>query len=230
MPNRATRKGATAAKRALKPPATPRASKPQVSAPLDPSLPLENARHERFAIEYLTDFNATQAYLRTYGGKQTSAERTGPRLLGNVVVRARVEHLCREALGPDKIEGQKVVLAVARVAHQDIRKAFDHKGNLLPIHELPDEVAGAIAGIEVFEEYEGKGADRVLIGYTKKIRMSDRIPACGLLGRHYKLFTERAVVDVPGPIRVTSEASPAQKAAFEAILKRVGVLESRDPK
>lgn len=226
MPNRATRKGATAAQRASKAPALARASTPQVASP-DPALPLDNPRHERFAIEYLTDFKAGPAYLRAYGGKPSSAHKAGPRLLTNVDVLARVGHLCREALGPNKLEGQKVVLAVARVAYQDIRRAFDKKGNLLPIQELPDEIAGAIAGIEIFEEYEGKGKDRVFVGYTKKIRMSDRIPACSLLGKHYKLFTERTVLETPEPLRVQSEPNPEQRAALAAVRKRLSSLESR---
>lgn len=230
MPTRTTRKGVTAAKRAPKKPSGKRSSKPQVTAPPDPSLPLENERHERFACEWIKDFNGTQAYLRTYPDvTQASAEASSARLFGNASVRARGEFLAREALGGDKVEGQKVVRAVATVAFQDIRKAFDERGNLLPIHDLPDEVAGAIAGIEIFEEYEGKGADRVFTGYTKKIKFTDRIGACSLLGKHFKLFTEKVEVAGPngGAIPVQSQESPEQRAALSAVSKRLSALESR---
>lgn len=227
MSNRATRKGATVARRASKP---SRSSKSQASAPPDPALPLDNAKHELFAIEYLRDFNGTQAYQRVYEGvSYNAAGANAARLLAHARVRARVEHLCRDALAAEKLDAQKVLQRTAKVAFMDIRKAFNEKGAMVPIHELPDDVAFAVAGIEVEELFAGKGADRVHVGYTKKLRLNDRTPALALLGKHYKLFTEKVEVAGPngGAIPVESHESPEQKAALASVQKRLGALESR---
>ena len=48
-----------------------------------------NAKQSAFCNEYLVDFNATQAAIRAGYAKRT-ANRTGPRLLSNVVVQGKV--------------------------------------------------------------------------------------------------------------------------------------------
>jgi phage terminase small subunit len=239
MPTRATRKGATAARRApKKTPAKARASTPQVTAPPDPALPLANAQHERFAVEYAKDSNGTQAYMRAYGiPKRESAEASAARLLGIVRVRARAEFLTGEVLARLRMESEQVLSAVSRVAKCDIRKAFDARGAMLPVHLLPDEVAFAIAGLEVVEttvervEKDADGEPTIVSVpiYTKKLRFNDRIAALSQLGKHFKLFTEKVELAGPngGPVPVQSQESPEQRAALEAVRKRLAALEHR---
>lgn len=58
-------------------------------------------KQDRFCREYVIDLNATQAAIRA-GYAATNADVTGPRLLGNVGVAARIAELQREAT--DKLE------------------------------------------------------------------------------------------------------------------------------
>lgn len=237
MPNRTTRKGVTAAKRSPKrqqPGKRPeKATAP--TPPLDPSQPLANEQHERFAIEYMKDFNGTQAYLRTYDGTNAaSAAAAAARLLGNGNVRARVEHMSREALAGEKVDAQKVLAGMARIAYCDIREAFDERGALKPIHQLPDDIAFSIAGIEVVEssmEQTVAGADGVpaIVSvplYTRKLKFNDRLPALANMGKHFKLFTERTVLETPEPLKVERVDSPEAKAARTAFEKRLAACES----
>lgn len=232
MPTRTTRKGVTAAKRASKPkaPTKAQASKPQVPAPPhDPALPLENSQHERFCCEYAKDSNGAQAYMRTYGGDNAaSARAAAARLLAVGSVRDRADLLLSEVLAALRTEPAKVLQGMARIAFNDIRSAFDSKGNLLPVHELPDAIAMSIAGIEVFEEYEGKGADRTFIGYTKKIKFNDRRAALADLGKHFKLFTEKVELTGKdgGPVQTIQQEPPEAKAARTAFEKRLAAVES----
>lgn len=56
---------------------------------------LENKKHERFAQEYILDYNATAAALRT-GYKESNARKQGSALLTNQDILARVRELQQE--------------------------------------------------------------------------------------------------------------------------------------
>jgi hypothetical protein len=66
---------------------------------------------------------------------------------------------------------------MARIGFADIRKIFGPNNTLLDVKDWPDDIVPAVAGIETFEVYEGKGEDRVLIGHTKKVRLWDPNPS-----------------------------------------------------
>lgn len=46
---------------------------------------------------------------------------------------------------------------MANLTLADIRKLYRPDGTLLLPHEWPDEIAVAVAGVEVFEELAGRG-------------------------------------------------------------------------
>ena len=48
-----------------------------------------------------------------------------------------------------------------------------------------------MAGLDVFEEYEGRGQDREFLGYTKKIKFTDKLKALISLGEHLGLFNKK---------------------------------------
>ena len=100
----------------------------------------------------------------------------------------------------DQIEAARVTVerVLAEYAHLgflDIRQAFDEKGNLKQIHELPDSVARAIAGIEFEEVFEvqGSGADRarVHVGRIHKIKIASKLGALDSMGKHLGMFVEK---------------------------------------
>jgi phage terminase small subunit len=229
----ATRKGVPAKSPKAKSPKRKSAGKSTTAPqpPADPAKPLDNDQHERFCLEWVKDGNGARAYMRAYGGDNPdSAKAAAARLLAIGNVLARKEFLVAEALSAVRVEGQQVLVGMARAAYYDIRKAFDEKGALLPIHRLPDEVAFAIAGIEVVESATSED-DPVPI-YTKKVRFNDRIAALGQLGKHFKLFTEKVELAGPngGPVPVQQQESPEAKAALARVQKRMKALEARLPK
>ena len=62
------------------------------------SLPLANARHERFCLEYMKDLNATRAATAA-GFSAKTAQEQGSHLLCNVMVADRVSWLKNQQLG-----------------------------------------------------------------------------------------------------------------------------------
>lgn len=76
------------------------------------------------------------------------------------------------------------------IAFMDIRDAFDDNGRLLPILEMPESVARAMAGIEVSDlnvDGDGKGP----VGTLHKIKILDKIKALDSIGKHLGMFVER---------------------------------------
>lgn len=157
---------------------------------------LTNERLERFARVYARKFDRREA-AEVAGYAQASADT----LCTRVEVRERVQELTEAMLKAGDITAQRVMLELGRVAFADIRKVFDEKGQLIPIHELDDDAAASIAGIEhetrskqvkgkkVMNLATGEMEDEVIITNvrTAKIKRFNKDAALGTLAKHFKL-------------------------------------------
>jgi phage terminase small subunit len=85
-----------------------------------------------------------------------------------------------------EITADNVLREIARLGFSDPRKLFDENGNLKPIHELDDDIAAAVAGIDVVVRGDGENALQV-----RKIKFWDKNNALEKLGKHLRLWTER---------------------------------------
>lgn len=83
-----------------------------------------------------------------------------------------------------------------RIALGDVRKLFDSNGSLLPLHELGDDEAPLIAGVEHTKLFGGIGEDRAEIGITTKIKMADKLRALELAGKARGFYVEKNKVDL----------------------------------
>lgn len=164
----------------------------------------------RFVEEYLVDLNATQAAIRA-GYSPKTAEQQGYRLLRNAQIAAAVEK-GRERLSEETdITAKRVLAELARIAFLDPRTVFDEHGNLKPIAEWDEDAARALSGCDVTEEFSGRGADREMVGYLKKIRFWDKKGALELLGKHLALFTDK--VEHNGNLAFTLDIGEAPDGA-----------------
>ena len=89
---------------------------------------------------------------------------------------------------PAEITKDNVLREYARIAFFDPRKLFRPDGTPKPIEALDDDTAAALVGIDVREEYEGAGEERVFTGYTKKYKLANKMGALNSLARHMGLF------------------------------------------
>lgn len=143
-------------------------------------------KQQRFCDEYLISFNATDAAIKAGYSKKTSysigqENLKKPEILA--VLSKRKETLSNKL----QITQEMVLEGYRKLAFYDARKFYDTDGNLISIPDLDDETAFALTGFEVMEEKGGDGkGNQVLLGYTKKIKMSDRRGAmdsiCKVLG------------------------------------------------
>jgi phage terminase small subunit len=152
-------------------------------------------RQEQFCHEYLKDRNGTQAAIRA-GYSPKTAQEQASRLLSKVMIRAKINQLIREQLDRIKIKADFIVRELLNTATINLRDAYDQKGNLLPIEDMPEPLQKAIAEIKTEELFDGRGEEREHIGTAKTIKIADRLRALELLGKHLKMFTD--VHEIPG--------------------------------
>lgn len=146
-------------------------------------------KQQLFALEYMTDLNATQAYLRAFPGvKASTAKVQGCRLLTNPNLLDFIAGERAKTASKLEITRERILLEAARLALFDPRKLFAKDGAPLSITELDDDTAAAIAGLEVLEEFEGSGDDKRLIGHVKKYKVADKNSALDKLMKHLGMF------------------------------------------
>ena len=147
---------------------------------------------KRFCDEYLIDLNATRAYKVAYPSckKDDTARANSSRLLAKANIQEYVTKRQRQIEKRTEITQDKVLKELAKIAFGDIRKLYTENGALRNIKDLEDDIAGAISGVETYEEYEGRGEDREHVGDTKKVKMLDKTKALELIGKHLGMFKE----------------------------------------
>lgn len=98
-------------------------------------------------------------------------------------IRAKVEAEEIEKVAKELGIDRRAVLAeLKKVAFLDVRKLYNEDGTIKKFSELDDETAGAIAGVEVFEEY----ALGEHMGTNRKVKSNSKLTGldmiCKLLG------------------------------------------------
>ncbi len=139
-----------------------------------------STRVAAFVSEYVKDFNGRQAAIRA-GYSPRTADQQASRLLRSAKVKqalapqqaAKVAERA-EAINRMELSVERTRLEIARLAYFDPRKAWKKDGSPIPLHELDDDTAAAIAGFEVMEQFEGSGEERRLVGHLKKYKVADK--------------------------------------------------------
>lgn len=80
-----------------------------------------------------------------------------------------------EAVEAARDSVERVLRELCDVSFTDPLTIFDEADNIRPIREWPEDMRRALAGIEVFEEYQGRGKDREFIGRTKKVKFWNKL-------------------------------------------------------
>ncbi len=175
-------------------------------------------KQRAFVAEYLVDLNATQAAVRAGYSPQT-AESPASRLLRNVRVAQAVQGGMAKRQARVELTADRVLQELMRVAFSDLSKAYDASGNLLPVHEMPEDCRRAIAGIKVFEEFEGYGEARVKVGEVREVKFWSKTDALRDLGKHLKLFVERLehTGKDGGPIKTEGGPFPLENLTDEQL-------------
>lgn len=135
-----------------------------------------------FANEYLVDLNATRAYKKAYHNikKDSVAASAAVRMLRNVKVKNYIDEQLK------KIEDESIANATEVMKY--LTKVMRN--------ELTEEV--------VVVEGEGEGCSSARI-VKKDISAKDRNKAAELLGKRYRLFTEKIEVDGVQQVQIVDD-------------------------
>lgn len=134
-------------------------------------------RESLFIDEYLTDLNVERAaraagyspsLAKTKAYMWVSDRKTKPHVFDEI--QRRKEKTAAKL----EITRERVMAEYARLAFSDPRKFFNDDGTLKHPTELDDDTGAALAQFEMLEEFAGSGQDKVQIGWTKKIKWSDK--------------------------------------------------------
>lgn len=132
----------------------------------------------RFADEFLKDFCAAAAYVRAgYKARGNSAAVSACRLLAKPEVAAYLS-VRKKALAEETgLSLSRITQELKAIALLDPRKFYDEAGAILAPKDWPDEVAAAVAGIDVAELSESRDGKKVRIGQTKKLSLWNKLDA-----------------------------------------------------
>lgn len=148
------------------------------------------AREAAFAEAYLANNMRGDLAAIAAGYAPAHAKRRAVAMLARPTVQKLIRERQNELSRDHRLTTDSVMAELAKIVHADPRKLFDDKGALLPIRQWPDDMAGAVASIEVDELFEGKGKGRKFIGYTKKIKLWDKNSGIEKAMKHLGLFAE----------------------------------------
>lgn len=155
-------------------------------------------KQARFVEEYLIDLSATGAARRA-GYSERMAQHIGYQLLQKSPVQEAIAALKAARSQRTQIDADWLLRRLAAQADADLADLYDEQGGLKPVREWPDVWRrGLVAGIETFEEFEGQGDERRLVGHTKKLKLFDRIKNLELIGRHVNVGAFREKVELTG--------------------------------
>lgn len=146
-----------------------------------------------FVRHYIADpeRNASEAARRA-GYSENGIGSLAYRLIRHPAVRAAIAVIDEERFELAKREigvtSLGVIRNIAQTAFADPRKLFNEDGSPKAIHELDDDIAMAIESVEVVEQYQGSGEERLFTGYVKKYKLARRSPAQDMLMKHLNAY------------------------------------------
>lgn len=151
-----------------------------------------------FVLEYLVDMDATKAYQRT-GFRSKTPKADAHKLMQRPLVKQAVLEAINRRNGRIEVTQDMVVQEYAKLAFLDPRQFYDKDGNVLPITEIPAEIAAAISSIETATMAAGKDKPAIT---TAKIKFIDKKSALDSLARHLGMFIDKTEVEHSGGVVV----------------------------
>lgn len=140
--------------------------------------------HIRFADKYFETLNAKDSAIYA-GFSEDTAKQIGYNLLQRDDIQEYLNKLREEYQKKSGINKQRILDEYAKIAFSDIRELYSGDNQLLDIRQLDDVTAGAVACVDVDEVIDRKGNT---IGYTKKVKLHNKLAALDSLGKVLGIF------------------------------------------
>jgi phage terminase small subunit len=175
---------------------------------------LPNAKHELFAQERAKGKAPSDAY-EAAGFRRNSGN--AGRLDRLPEVQARVAELLGRAAEKVELSKARVLDELAKIGFFDPRRLIDAAGNLIPLQDLDDQTAAAIAHIEL-RTVKTEGRAEAAVEQVAKIKTWDKRGALVDISKILGFYVEKHehTGKDGGPMEVVdmSEAEKARRIAF----------------
>jgi len=141
-------------------------------------------KQKRFVEEYLIDLNATQAAIRAGYSPETAysigQENLKKPEIANAIAKAMAERSRRTGVNADR-----VVLELAKIALVNPGQVIDAKDATIR-EDATEEDLAAVQSVKVKKSISETGEM-----IEREVRMSDKVRALELLGRHLGMFKDK---------------------------------------
>jgi phage terminase small subunit len=194
------------------------------------------ARIERFCQELVQGKSQSDAYRAAFKpkrAKQKTIHDMASKAAGKPEVIQRLQELMPVVKAHTKLTAERWQEEIDRCALLDPRKLFDTHGNPMDIPDLSDEEAPGIAGFEIVEEFSGRGAERVPVGYTRKYKLVNKLQALELAGKARGYYIDRSQPPIKGITIIFQKEAGAKVAVVVNPTGRTSIVptgETKHPK
>ena len=132
-------------------------------------------RRAAFVVAYLScNGNISEAAIQA-GFSPATANRQGARLLKDVRVRTLLDKRRTNIAVKTELSTDEIMADMARALRFDPRKLYDEKGQLKPIHELDNDTALCLTGIETVVVKGTEGSETPM--FVKKLKWESKATA-----------------------------------------------------
>lgn len=146
-----------------------------------------SAFDRRFAKEFLVDLKMAAAYQRASLPKKVAyktASTNAWKLMQRPEVEALVKQIRDESVERAGLGIDDALNKLRQLLMYDVRKLFHSDGKPKSVHELDDDTAMAVVGIDVVTS----GNAETGIGEVRKYKLADRVAALDKAMRYHNLF------------------------------------------
>lgn len=156
-------------------------------------------KRQNFVNEYLVDLNGTQAAIRAGYSAKTANEQAA-RLLANVNIQQAVAEKMAERSKRTGVSQDRVVLELAKIAFVKMTDIVDTNG-IIKSSATEDDLS-CIESVKYKSYNTNTGS-----GVEREVKVSSKLKALELLGKHLGMWNEKLDVNVTLPVVISGEDS-----------------------
>lgn len=145
-------------------------------------------KEESLCQARLLTVTAAEAYrnslYKTEGMTNSTIAKLASETFAKPKIKARMAVLLAKRVARADIDADYVLKRLVEIDELDILDIMSDDMSIKPLNEWPKVWRTTITSIDVLEEFMGKGEDRDLVGFIKKLKLPDKLKNLELLGKH----------------------------------------------
>lgn len=145
-------------------------------------------KQRRFCDEYLANGNNGYAAAVAAGYSPNSAKEIASENLTKPNIKKYISEKQEAITKRLGVTAERVISEAARIAFGDIGQLFNEDGTLKDLEDMDAYDRASISSIEVYEEKESNGEETFTAGFTKKIKLWDKMRALDMLGKYSGIY------------------------------------------